>query len=268
MSTKTHILGLGLGALLLLGCPPSSEVKNTAPAFNAEALPAEPEALLKIADEQQAGGGARNAVVALEKALQKPEWANTKAGYEGQWRLARAYADLSDPDGDQRASTVPPGLAAAKKATEIQGDRVEGHYYYAQLLGFSALLQKGETKPIIQQMVSESEAAAKADEKFDHGGPLRMLGALFARAPKEPVSVGDPEKAVSFMKKAVAIEADFPPNQIYLGEAYISDERYQDADAALSAARKALSDSKWDRNRAAWKDELSRVERKLRAKQT
>ena len=54
----------------------------------------------------------------------------------------------------------------------------------------------------------------------------------------------------------------------YLGQdTPADDERYQDADAALGAARKALSDSKWDRNRAAWKDELSRVERKLRAKQ-
>jgi hypothetical protein len=117
-------------------------------------------------------------------------------------------------------------------------------------------------------MVSEAETAARIDETFDHGGPIRMLGVLYARAPKEPVSVGDPEKGVQFMKRAVAADAGYPMNHIYLAEAYVADERYQEADSELQSARKLLADDRWARQRSTWKEQLSRVERKLKAKQS
>lgn len=256
-----------LGSMLSLGCPPSSEVKTNGPAWNEAALPPDSDGLIKIADEQQEANAPKNAIVALERALQKVEFANSKPGYEAHWRLARAYADLSEPDGDQRATTVPPGMTAAKKAVELMPDRVEGHYFLGQLIGYSALLQKGETKQIILQMVSEAEQSSRIDEKFDHGGPLRMLGVLYTRAPKEPVSIGDAEKAVAFMKRAVAADGEFPLNHIYLAEAYIADERYSEAEAELASARKQLDNSRWQNQRSLIKAQFTRVERKLRAKQ-
>ncbi len=259
---------LFLGATLLLGCPPAADVKTGGAAFSAESLPAEPAGLLRVADEQDGLGAARNSLTALERAQgAHADWAGGAGAYDLQWRLARAYAALSEPDGDARASLVPSGLQAAKRAIELAADRVEGHYYLAQLHGFSALLQKGETRPLLQSFVSESEAAIKIDEKFDNGGPLRIIGVLYARAPKEPVSVGDPEKAVQYMKRAVAAAADYPPNQFFLAEAYIADERYSDAEASLATARKLLADKKWDARRAGWRELMGRVERKLKAKQ-
>ena len=74
-----------------------------------------------------------------------------------------------------------------------------GHYPLAQLIGFSAQTQRGaDVKPMLNQMVGESELAIKIDEKFDSGGPLRMLGTVYTRAPAPPVAIGDPEKACSF----------------------------------------------------------------------
>lgn len=265
---RSSLVGMTLFLGGLLGCPPASEVKNSTPGFSQTTLPAEPQALLRIADEQEAQGASKNAVLALEKALANSDYANSKAAYEAEWRLARSYAKLSELEGEPRAATVQPGLAAARKAVELAPDRVEGHYYLAQLIGFSALLQKGETKPLIKEMVTEGETAVRIDEKFDNAGPLRMLGALYARAPKEPVSIGDPEKAVQYMKRAVADDGDFPLNHLYLAESYIADERYQEADAELVLARKQLDEGRWERQRATWKEQLSRVERKLRAKQS
>lgn len=273
-SSSQRLGQLGLTATLLfsgtllLGCPPSADVKGGGTGFSAESLPADPAGLLRIADEQDALGAAKNSLTALEKAqAANADWAAGGGAYDLQWRLARAYAALSEPDGDARATVAPLGVQAAKRAIELAADRVEGHYYLAQLHGFSALLQKGETRPLLQSFVSESEAAIKIDEKFDSGGPLRIIGVLFARAPKEPVSVGDPEKAVQYMKRAVAAAPDYPPNQFFLAEAYIADERYSDAEASLVTARKLLSDSKWDARRAGWRELLGRVERKLKAKQ-
>lgn len=256
------------GALFTQGCPPAADVKSGAPPFSADTLPADPAAVLAIVDQQEAAGASKNALTALER-LQTAsgDWARGAGAYDVQWRLARSYAALSEPDGDARSTAVPAGLQAAKRAIEVAGDRVEGHYYMAQLHGFNALLQKGDTRPLIQSFVSEAEAAIKADEKYDSAGPLRILGVLYARAPKEPVSLGDPEKAVQFMGRAVAAAPDYPPNQFFLAEAFVADERYTDAEAALATARKLLPDAKWEARRASWRELLSKVERKLKAKQ-
>jgi len=69
------------------------------------------------------------------------------------------------------------------------------------------------------------------------------------------------------MKRAVAADGDFPLNHVYLAEAYIADERYPEADAELATARKLLENSRWQAQRSTWKAQLTRVERKLRAKQ-
>lgn len=120
---------------------------------------------------------------------------------------------------------------------------------------------------MLNQMVAESETAIKLDEKYDSGGPLRMLGTVYTRAPAPPVAIGDPEKGVQLLMRAVAVAADHPLNQIYLAEAQVADERYQDAEATLQKARKLLSDAKWNNKRSEWKDFLAKVERKLKAKQ-
>ena len=230
----------------LAACPPAADVKagDVKSSMVATELPSDPAALIKIADEQIALGGAgyKNAQLAMEKALTNTEWANQKSGFEGHYRLARAV--------------------------ELASDRVEGHYFLAQLIGFSAQTQRGaDIKPMLNQMVAESESAIKIDEKYDSGGPLRMLGTVYTRAPAPPVAIGDPEKGVQLLTRAVAASADHPLNQIYLAEAQVADERYQDAEATLQKARKLLSDARWNNKRSEWKEFLAKVERKLKAKQ-
>jgi tetratricopeptide (TPR) repeat protein len=272
MSAKIRFGAVAALALALSGCASSPGVKNGGPTLNLQTLPAEPEALIKLADEQfeQGPTGLRNAQAVMEKALQNTEWAGSKAGYEGQWRLARAAAEqCAIEEGAQCQAAVPGALAAAKKAVEQEPGRVEGHYYLAQLYGFSAHQQRGgDVKPLLMQLQSEADAAIKAGERFDNGGPPRVLGAIYAKAPAPPVAIGDPEKGVQYLKRAVEIAPDYPLNHILLGEAYIADERYQDAEAALQKARKLLADPKWQSYHDTWKAQLTTVERKLRAKQS
>ena len=64
----------------------------------------------------------------------------------------------------------------------------------------------------------------------------------------------------------MAADGDYPPNRIYLAEAYIADERFPEADSELAAARKSLDSPRYQNQRSAFKEQLSRVERKLRAK--
>ncbi|MFO0579993.1 MAG: tetratricopeptide repeat protein [Polyangia bacterium] len=261
-----------LFALGLTGCPPSQDVKGGGVTLNLQSLPADPAELVKVADAQfdQGPAGLRNAQAVMEKALQSGEWANSKAGFEGQWRLARAVAEQCGIDeGAACQAGLAGALAAAKKAVELDGTRVEGHYYLAQLYGFAAHQQRGgDIKPLLMQLQSEGDAAIKAGERFDSGGPARMLGAIYAKAPAPPVAIGDTEKGVQYLKRAVEIAPEHPQNHILLAEAYIADERYQDAESELKQAKTLLADPRWEKYRETWKAQLSTVERKLRAKQS
>lgn len=260
-------------ALLLLGaagCPPATTGGKTEVAALSEAsLPAEPDKLLQIADEQHEKGAAQNAVVALEHALKKnPEWGAGKDAYGAYYRLARAYSVLSDTeDAAKKAQMSERGAQAGRKATELEPDKVEGHYFLAQNLGWQAQANKGENKELVAEVVRHAERALQIDEKYDHGGPARLLGALYAKAPAPPLSIGDPEKAVKLLQRAVALDAAYPANTIYLADALVADERYAEAETAVKSARTLLDDKRWAREQAPWRAELGRVERKLRAKQ-
>ena len=254
-------------------CPPAAEVKggDAKATMNSTELPTDPTALIKLADEQLALGGVgyKNAQLAMEKALSNTEWAGQKASYEAHFRLARAAAEQCTLDeGAACQAGLPKAMESARRAAELSPERVEGHYYMAQLIGFSAQTQRGaDIKPMLNQMVAESESAIKLDEKFDSGGPLRMLGTVYTRAPAPPVAIGDPEKAVQLLNRAVAAAPEHPLNHVYLAEAQIADERYLDAEVAIQKARKLLGDAKWASKRSEWKDVLAKVERKLKAKQ-
>lgn len=261
---------LWLGALLALsaGCPGAGPAQPATPALSAASLPSEPDKLMTIADEQYDKGGVQNSLLAARTALEKaPDWAGGKAGYAAQWRVARAEAELCDSDGANKAKHAEAGVAAGRKAVELEPERVEGNYYLAQALGYSVQDKKGDSKEIVAEVVRYAEKAAQLDERFDHGGPVRFLGALYAKAPAPPLSIGDPEKAVKHLKRAVELDGAFPANHIYLADALVADERYPDAEEAIKRARSMLADKAWDRYRASWTAELSRIERKLRAKQ-
>jgi tetratricopeptide (TPR) repeat protein len=259
-----------LGAALALGagCPGAGPAKSAVPALSAASLPSEPDKLVQIADEQFDKGGVQNSVVALRHALEKaPDWAAGKDGYAAHWRIARAETELCDTDAANKTQHAAAGIAAGRKAIELEPERAEGHYYLAQSIGYSVQDQKGDSKELVAEIVRHAEKAGQIDEKFDHAGPIRFLGALYAKAPAPPLSIGDPEKAVKMLKRAVELDGAFPANHIYLADALVADERFPEADEVIKRARGMLADKAWDRYRTSWTGELGRVERKLRAKQ-
>lgn len=263
--------------LALLGCPgcPAPAPTANGPAVGAvdpDKLPTEPDKLLSVADAEyeKGGAGVQNSIAALRRAIDKnPEWARQEGGYGAFWRLARGYADLANgQEKDQKEASAQTGIEAGKRAMELGKGKVEGPYYLAQLYGYLAQARGGETRELISQMQARAEQADKIDPAFDHAGPARVLGALHAKAPAPPVSVGDPDKAVQLLQRAVQLDGSFPANTIYLAEALVADERYPEAEAAVKSARALMQGPKrWQRYHDKWSAELERVEKKLRARQ-
>lgn len=264
------------GAVLLLlalaGCPSTGQVKDDAVVTLKQAdLPTDPAKLVPLADAQfdLGGGGINNAITALRQAIDKnPDWAAGKDGFAAQWRLARAYVDQCGASNDDSriAALAQDAVAAGRKAVQAAPEQVEGHYYLAAALGYQAKTQKGESKEIVNELLREAERADQIDPKYDHGGPARVLGAIYTRAPAPPISVGDPDKAVKQLQRAAQQDPDYPANPLYLAGALVADERYDEADKQIQRARELMQKGGFARYREVWSAELKRVEAKLRAR--
>jgi tetratricopeptide (TPR) repeat protein len=75
---------------------------------------------------------------------------------------------------------------------------------------------------LITPIKTAAERAARIDEGYFYGGPWRVLGRLYHKAPGFPFSIGNTKKAIECLEKAVELGPKFYLNRLFLAEAYIS----------------------------------------------
>jgi hypothetical protein len=101
------------------------------------------------------------------------------------------------------------------------------HYLIACLTGLEA--ERDQTRGLKLVPVIEREAilAAQLNPFVDHGGPDRLLGELYLRAPGFPMSVGDCSKAAAHYRRAVEFGPNYPENRLGLVEVLMNEEQNQ-----------------------------------------
>lgn len=238
--------------LAVLGCgchqrpPPRS-----AATIRASDLPRSTDRLIAYADEEMAKGtpaSVENSLVALDLAVGiEPE------NLEARWRAARACGWLSEDYRDRRADFARRGLDHARVALKIAPNRVEPQYYLAINLGLSATTKTIGAVELVPQVVKAAKEAAQADEAFDHAGPLRLLGSVYAKAPVWPVSVGDPDEGVKILRRAVELAPFYPANHLFYADALAADDRLGDAEREYQAVLRAPTTAGWAYKQRAWR---------------
>lgn len=159
---------------------------------------------------------------------------------EAAWRWARAlYLRSLGAPADEQAELA---ARCEQKLGSIleRTPKAQAHYYRALCWGARAQARPLEGLPLVRRMLSAAERAAALDPSCEHGGPERLLGGLYLRAPAWPVSIGDPEQAVEHLEKAVALDPRWPENHLLLAEALWADERPLEARQALELAEATL----------------------------
>jgi tetratricopeptide (TPR) repeat protein len=249
--------------LLTLGCPASGPRYIPDP-DRARGLPSDPERLIQLADQLTAVplsekppplAKVDRAVAALENALA----ADPRRIFDAQWRLSRSCFLMTEGLSSKRQirSYAVRGVEYARQARSHNVKRVEPHYFLA--LNMAKVAETTYDVHLVKAMVIPAKRAAKIDERYDDAGPLRFLGKVYLTAPAWPVSVGNPDKAIETLERAVKL-APVPLNRIFLGQAYYHDEEYELAEKQL---RRALSDGRAKRVDERWKKEardyLSRI---------
>lgn len=200
-------------------------------------LPDSPQALVSMADELVAAKPAELAALdradaALRRALSR---SRGKARFPVLWRLSRVSflttLRLSDPT--QLAEVARRGMDQAQEAMKVDDKRVEPHYYRA--LNMAQVASATSTRSMVKPMVKAAERAAEIDAAYDQAGPLLFLGKVHLTAPAWPISVGNAEKAVQYLERAVAISPR-PIARLFLGQAYFEDDRESEAKTQLEQA--------------------------------
>ena len=243
----------GALALLLLGCGGVP----TAPTGALVLTESQPADLPRAADAllAEAGRASRDGPAGpdLERALaaaQRVLWDDSS--HDGATALAlRAFHYLAVRGDDA-------GLAAVARRCQPLASRAAAHpaagaaslHFASVCLGHYA--KATDSKDLIAEVLRLATAARASDASVDHGGPDRVLGAVFLRAPAWPVSVGDVDRATDHLEAAVGLAPGWPENQLLLAEAYAEGGRDADAARALAAAEARLSDPALAPWRASW----------------
>ena len=144
----------------------------------------------------------------------------------------RAYGLLSEinywlgeyaEDAEDKIFFFDEGVQCGKEGIEINENSLEANFWLAVNYG-----SYGQEKGIMQSLAlvtpikEAAEKAVKLDESYFYGGPWRVLGRLYHKAPGFPFSIGSTKKAVECLEKAVNLGPKFFLNRVFLAEAYLS----------------------------------------------
>jgi len=150
---------------------------------------------------------------------------------------ASCYAFLLKEETDRtvQLEDAKRGRNLAEAAVQKAPQSGLGHYLAAMLTGLQAErnpLDGLNAVPIIEK---EARIAARLSPDLDHGGPDRMLGELYLRAPGPPISIGDSNKAVIHYRRAIKHAPHHLDNRLGLVESLLVEEEPDAACEELAA---------------------------------
>ena len=244
MALKASLILPCLAALIFGGCPKPTGPRYVPDDRRSAGLPDSPAELVKLADrlmKKRTIPAIDRARAALKKALPKHQ-----QPIEVRWRQAKACFLMAYrlKNRDQRVSVAQRGIAHARAAIALDAKRVEPHYYLA--LNIARIAEARSKLTLIKKMVAAAERAREIDATYDRAGPLVFLGKVYLSAPAWPVSVGNSEKAVKLLEKAVKIAPD-PLSRLFLGQAYKEEDEDEKARHQLKLALEGPLEDRWRR---------------------
>ncbi|MFH1532069.1 MAG: tetratricopeptide repeat protein [Pseudomonadota bacterium] len=235
-------------------------------------LPDDPAALKVEADERFSDAGPVDAVNASLRAGCKAVQAERKDG-EANYLTCRAcfwlmeYGETPvcyDPEDDALQA-----VECSKHCRQaVRRDRDNPKYAY--LLGASMGLELKNafisTQILnISSLLRTLERAMDLDPGVDGGGPLRLLGTVYLRAPPWPRGPGDGEKALELLERAVEEYPEHPLNHFFYAEALLDDEEYEDALEEIEEARARIDPATQHWRADRYLDMVNHLEARIRA---
>jgi len=161
---------------------------------------------------------------------------------------------------EKREKLASEGVDFAETALK-QGGSGDGavHYYLAANLGLAVREHPTLAMGNLGRLEGEMKQAVALSPGIDDGGPLRLLGALYLKAPAWPNGIGDRDKALELLEKAAREHPGHPLNHLFYAQA-LCDEGDEASitrsKSEFALGEKLLSEGNWGYNKKPWKKEF------------
>jgi tetratricopeptide (TPR) repeat protein len=173
--------------------------------------------------------------------------------------VARCTQLLADGEKDDaRVIALSEEGMVALGRTHPAADDAEAAYLYAVNLGLylraRGMLAVGRLPELVAWLKAATAMAA-----LDDGGPLRVLGLAYVKAPGWPVGPGDLDAALEILQRAVREYPDHPLNHLYLAYALVDAGERGKAREALLRARELCQAERFGDFAARWREEADQL---------
>lgn len=176
-------------------------------------------------------------------------------------RTSFIVADSLEGDEDKLQKCAEIGVTAARHAG-INKDNPEACYYFAVNQGI-ILYKKGLFGLSKLPEIFEALKISQKNEEIDFGGPLRVLGMMYLRAPAWPTGIGDLDKSLELLEKASKKYPAHPQNLMFYAQALIEDGDKDKAIANLDMAYKLATPEIWGMYYSKkWRAEIDELRKK------
>ena len=165
-----------------------------------------------------------------------------------------------ETDQDKREKLAGEGVAFAEMALSKGGDDDGAvHYYLAANLGLAVREHLTLAMDNLNRLEGEMKKALALSPGIDDGGPMRLLGTLYIKAPAWPNGIGDRDKGLDLLEQAVKKYPGHPLNHLFYAQAILA---VDDGDAPALAksefmlGEKLLERGNWGYSRPSWQKEF------------
>jgi len=182
---------------------------------------------------------------------------------------SRLCLHLAEREADQgkRELLAAEGVSFAEAAIAHGGDGDGAvHYYLATNLGLAVREHITLAMDNLGRLETELKRAVALSPELDDGGPLRVLGALYLKAPAWPSGIGDRDKALELLEQAVNKHPGHPLNHLFYAQALWEDDSEGNAarvQAELATGLRLLEEGHWGYRKAAWRKEFDDFQQEM-----
>ena len=139
----------------------------------------------------------------------------------------------------------------------------EASYYYALNLGL-VMRHKGLAALAKLDDLKRALDHCQDQTSLDYGGPGRVLGMLYLKAPAWPQGIGDIDAALELLQAVAQEYPDFPQNRMFYAEALYGEGLLDKARDQLTKASNDVTPEKWGPDYfLIWKKEIDTLLTKI-----
>jgi hypothetical protein len=157
-----------------------------------------------------------------------------------------------ETDSAVRSQLAADALVQAQACLERAPEDAACLYYHAIALGLKARAHPLQANEALKSMLEALGAAETADPEYDQAGPARVKALVLLKAPAWPLGPGDTEAGLASARRAVALQPQYPPNELALAEALAKTGDTGGAQGAYRRARELSQALPPGRDREDW----------------